>query len=75
MSTLYEDCIAAGIPVDSHESDLYVKCCPESRELLHRHGVQATCFMSQIDDTAWYDVPFRFDPWWESRLRTADHPR
>ena len=68
--SFYEDCIAAGIPTDNHESDLYVKDAPETRELLAKHklsGVQARPFRSNTDGGMWWDCPFLFDPWWVAR--------
>ena len=50
------DCIASGITIDNHESDLYVKDSPETRVLLAKHslsGVQARPFRSNTDGGMW----------------------
>lgn len=36
---LYEDCVAAGLETDNHESDLYIKESPKARELLKFGGM------------------------------------
>jgi hypothetical protein len=76
---LYERLKAAKVPLDSHESDLYVKVTPEStaivaayrREWADQYGrepVAVTTFASQTDNGAlWYDIPFAYTPWWEKR--------
>lgn len=67
--TLYQAAIAAGIPIDSHESDLYMLATEEARALIHKHGKHGTAslFRSEVDGRMWWDVPFSFDPWWERR--------
>jgi hypothetical protein len=68
--TLYQDLMTAGIPVDSHESDLYFPSTPESRALLHQYPIlvaTATTFRHTQEGTIWYDIPFAYDPWWEAR--------
>jgi hypothetical protein len=67
--SLYLECLELGIPVDSHESDLYIPVNETTRVLLLKHQQQATTFVSQIDGALWYDVPFRFDPWWEKKAQ------
>lgn len=65
--TLYDELLAADLPIDNHESDLYVLDCPKAREILKRHPTQqsnATSFVSNVDGKRWIDVPFAFDPWW-----------
>lgn len=72
--TIYEAMKAAGVPIDNHESDLYVKVTPDSTRIVREYGKEpytgsATVFTSQVDGEYWYDIPFAFDPWWESRSR------
>lgn len=72
--SLYTELKAAGIPIGSHESDLYFKVTPESLSILERHPVKkgnATRFYSQIPEEKgqlWMDVPFSYDPFWERKL-------
>ena len=68
--TLYEDLVAAGIPTDHHESDLYVLDTPEARALLAKHSKQGSGFVSQIDRRRWLDVPFAYDPFWAKKARS-----
>lgn len=71
--TLYEALHAAGVPLDSHESDLYVKDTPEARAILVAHGKcpgawGCEAFTSNIEPRdCWFDVPFAFDPYWQQR--------
>lgn len=72
--TVYQALLAAGVPLDSHESDLYAKVTPESRRILAEYGLSptvsmTTVFISQIDGERWYDLPFRFDPFWAAVAR------
>ena len=69
MQTIYQILEAMGVPLNSHESDLYAKRCPESTELLKTYQFRGnvTTFRSNIDGTLWYDIPFAFDPFWEKR--------
>jgi hypothetical protein len=67
MNTLYQDLVLLGVPIDSHESDLYVVASPEVSALIEKHGLCKTTFRHEVLKTIWYDVPFAFDPWWEVR--------
>jgi hypothetical protein len=67
--SLYQDLLAAGIPTDHHESDLYVLDTPTARSLIARHGKKGSGFKSQIDGLRWIDVPFAYDPFWEKKGR------
>lgn len=68
--TLYAALLAAGVPLDHHESDLYAKVTPESRAIVDAFGDGLSVeriFRSKIDNELWYDLPFRYLPWWEAR--------
>ncbi len=65
--SLYTELLAAGVPLDSHESDLYAKLTPESERIVRASGRSFTVFTSQIDGQRWYDLPFAFDPWWDAK--------
>lgn len=59
--TLYDEAKAAGLPMDSYESDLYLKDSPQARALLRRYGSGTErLFTSQTDGGLWWDVPFQF---------------
>lgn len=69
---LYDELKAAGIPLDSHESDLYVLATPEAHAILKKHGKTGallSSFISQIDGRRWYDVPFAYKPFWEGKVK------
>lgn len=72
FSTLYDALKAAGCETGNHESDLYVKATPEAEAILKAHGKTpgawgCESFISNIDKTRWYDIPFAYKPWWEKR--------
>jgi hypothetical protein len=69
--SLYGDLKAAGVEMDSHESDLYFKDTPESRAILARFPYSAKIaskFLSGKDGLEiWWEAPFAFLPWWEAQ--------
>jgi hypothetical protein len=67
--TLYDEAATLGLPMDNHESDLYLRCSPEADALVRRYDVNKTArrFVSQTDGAPWWDVPFAFLPWWRRR--------
>ncbi len=70
--SLYTELVAAGVPVDSHESDLYVQADPTSFEILDAHPQQKAIsapFWNEVRHAVWIDVPFAYDPWWEKRAK------
>lgn len=67
--SLYTDLKALGVPMDSHESDLYCKATPEALALLKSSGRRWHYFHNQVTGDVWCDVPFAFEPWWEAHTR------
>jgi hypothetical protein len=69
MPSIYEQLLAAGVPLDSHESDLYALVTPESKAIIdaYQFKCNVTTFVSQIDNKHWYDIPFAYQPYWEGR--------
>lgn len=65
--SLYEELLAAGIPLDSHESDLYALVTSDSRVIVARSEHGCSTFISNIDGKLWFDLPFAYDPWWIRR--------
>jgi hypothetical protein len=66
---LYAECLKIGATLDSHESDLYIKATPETRELVKRSGWSHSFFTSQTDGKQWIDAPFAYTPWWQAKAR------
>lgn len=62
--TLYEEVVALGIEHDHHESDLYLPSNQVTRDLIKKHGLVGSAFVSQIDKKVWIDAPFSYDPYW-----------
>ena len=75
MTSLYHELKSAGIELDSHYSDLYVKDSPQARAIIQRHMDKKarfpSLFISQIDGKPWFDIPFAFMPYWELRAKSA----
>lgn len=69
--SLYKELVAAGVPIDHHESDLYVLDTRVARGILAAHGKKGTPFTSQVDGRRWIDVPFAYEPFWEKASRAA----
>jgi uncharacterized membrane protein len=72
MKHIYDVLREQGAKLDSHESDLYVKFTPETREIVnayyHRGDIcEASTFRDQIDGAIWYAVPFAYKPFWDKR--------
>lgn len=65
--SLYTDLIAAGQPVSNWQSDLYCPVNDVTRALIKKHGLKASAFNNRVEGGLWFDVPFQFDPFWESR--------
>lgn len=65
--SIYLSAIRKNIPYDHHESDLYLKDCQETRELIALYGKEKESkpFRSALDNTMWVDIPFAFDPFWD----------
>jgi hypothetical protein len=64
----YKALKALGVPMDSHESDFYVKATPEAVALVRASGWTHMFFQSQIDGQTWIDVAFAFEPFWEAKV-------
>ena len=72
-TTLYELLTAAGVPLDSHESDLYAKVTPESKAIIQAYQFRDSVrmFRSSGDNQLWYDIPFANAPFWERKMKTG----
>ena len=67
---VYQQAKAAGIEMDSHESDLYLLASPESLALLKASGYDFTTFKG-TDGRMWYEVPFAYYPFWEAKAASG----
>jgi len=68
-SEVYHNAVANSIPMDHHESDLYLLVTPESAALIAEYEFKANVrvFRSNIDGRQWYDIPFAYLPFWNER--------
>lgn len=69
---IYDQMKAAGVQIDSHESDLYVPVNEQTTSILMSNiglkgRLSSMKFVSQIDGKVWYDIPFAYQPWWDAR--------
>jgi len=72
VQSIYQQMVAAGVPVASYSSDLYAPVNDTTRAIVdaYRFKRNVTTFIS--DDPAdkgarFYDIPFAYDPWWDAR--------
>ena len=68
--SVYDEMMAAGLVTGTHESDLYVKHCPEAKAIATRHGKTGallTTFKNQVTGELNYELPFCFDPFWNNK--------
>jgi hypothetical protein len=63
---IYGKMIAADIEIACHETDLYVPVNYITTAIIsgYEHKGIVTRFISQVDNTAWYDIPFAYMPEW-----------
>jgi hypothetical protein len=59
------------LPVDSHESDLYIPVNEKSKALVaaYTHKENVTTFYNKKDGKTWYDIPFAYAPFWEKKQK------
>lgn len=73
--SIHQQLLAAGVELDSHESDLYAKVTPESTHIVEESGHSSSVFKSENDGQMWYDLPFAYEPFWRAKPRVADSRR
>jgi hypothetical protein len=56
--------------ISNWQSDLYVEVNVKSKEIVDNYKFtnNVTTFISAIEKTPWYCIPFAYDPWWEKRI-------
>lgn len=67
---LFMRIIEFGIPYENHASDLYIPKTEQNTKLIavYEFKENVTTFISQIEKTMWYDIPFAYQPYWSRRL-------
>jgi hypothetical protein len=69
-SDYYYKLLRAGVPMDSHESDLYVKDTPTARAILADWPFgRLGRFKNNINGEIYIDIPFAYAPYWEKKVR------
>lgn len=69
--SLYKQLVAAGAEINNHFSDLYVRWTPEAMKLVQDSKKSFSFFTNQVAGGTWIDVPFAYDPYWESKNDSA----
>ena len=72
--SLYDFLVACGVEIGNHESDLQFPINHQTARILSKYPQKASIaerFKNQIDGTFWFDVPFAYLPFWESKQRLA----
>lgn len=66
---IYGEMVRAGVPIEHHDSDLYVPVNAKTREIVQqfkRAGLSGvTTFKSGSE--LWYDIPFAYEPFFHRR--------
>jgi hypothetical protein len=69
-SDYYYKLLRAGVPMDNHESDLYVKDTPTARAILADWPFgRLGRFRNNINGEIYIDIPFAYAPYWEKKVR------
>ena len=68
-TSFYAACVAAGVPISNHDSDLYVPVNEITRELIRKHypprSALVSTFICNITGAFHYDVAFAYQPYWD----------
>jgi len=69
-SDIYDHMIAFNVPIDNHESDLYVPVTELTEALVNMYMFNSIVsrFTSRLDHTQWFCIPFAYTPFWKARL-------
>lgn len=71
MTDIYAEAVKTMPPeqIDNYASDLYLKVTEQSINLVeqYEYNNNVTMFKSQIDNKAWFDIPFAFTPFWKTK--------
>lgn len=67
--SLYKQLEEAGIPVESHESDMYFPVTPESQAIVDNYEFKNNVTTFESGGELWFDAPFSFDPYWDKMSR------
>jgi hypothetical protein len=65
--SLYTDLLANNVPVSNWQSDLYCLKTEKSVDLIKKHGLKYTSFISGLDNKVWLEISFQFDPYWQGK--------
>lgn len=69
MLNIYDELKAKNVQIDNHESDLYCPVNETTKTIIgqYDHKSNITTFKNQIDGKLWYDIPFAYTPWWNTK--------
>jgi hypothetical protein len=70
---IYKEMLAAGVLIESHQSDMYVPVTEVTRAIVARYEYRTnvTTFIHQISGAHSYDIPFAYSPFWEAKRNQA----
>ncbi len=62
---------AERIDYSNHESDLYIPVTEQTKIMINAYQFKSnvTTFVSNTDGKLWYDIPFAYLPYWESKQK------
>ena len=71
LDSLYGAVLAANVPHDTHESDLYLVDRPDVRRMIDSYNRCFTPFVNQVTRTGYLDVAFAYLPFWDAKRARA----
>jgi len=71
MTSILNEVIEQGIQFDNHVSDLYIPVNEKTKEIIKRYpeSQPVLTFRSAIDGTLWYDLAFKYTPFWANKTK------
>ena len=70
IENIYKAVKEKGIGYSSYHSDLYIPRNEETTKLVNDYKFKnnVTTFTNQVEGGIWYDIPFAYSPYWDSKL-------
>jgi len=71
IDNLYQACVDQKLNISNHESDLYIEVTDKSRQLIkdYEHKSNVSTFINNVTKTPYFDAPFAFTPFWDSKCK------
>lgn len=66
--SIYQQCVAAGVPTHNNSSDLYIPVNDVTTKLVQQYQFRqlVSTFTNQVEGGTWFSIPFAYEPFWEA---------